>query len=623
MKIKKIILNLIFKNSRMINANSNLYLNVTNIEKHKIESNLDIFSILNDISSDNINLYNHFKNNIVLEEKETLKSELTDFEDLIKNIFHNIWMLNKHQIQYSDKIYIKIIENYNSIKYLLWKNDTNIESYLSYFNNIHILVEGYIEIIKEYVYEDSLLTSIQNKEFEIQSYNYFDSEYKNKELELSILFPKIESDTMFLKNQYEIINTLTNTNQYNLNNFNFINELERNKIEKMVDFIAKNYNESYKYTISINALYLLKYQFALIIKEYLDKYKIKESSIVFELDEFSLIDDFQLLNSNIEKLKSLWYSFACKNYPENKNSLKQIASITNLDYIKIDISSLYSYFIKDEIYEDQNWLFYVNNAIENNTIYIDRILQDNNLESFVISLKFLKILNPWLTLFATNIDEKQHVSFVKSIGLFDKYQWFELSQPITLKSFVKTNEIRTKIWNGLLLFKNDTPESKPVKEIIKDLYTSLDYKEIFEDKYSTHVANTLQSFLSLLNFDCLTIYIKYDNIIYSKKITDQGNISQETIIFDINKKRIDKKYINLYRLLLWKPILNIEWFNIANKGVSEEGDDMVIQIYDNVYLGFDNTKIAISNLSPLHWFSTLFLAKIIKLNIEKFYKNNN
>jgi len=586
------------------------------VSKYKINSFTEVKSLLEDLISDNKNIFNFIKNTEQVVDSSYIKNIFNDF----LNVFDILWKYDKHLSIYHSKIIEIILTNHKEIIKLLKQEKFDKDIFLEYFNNIHLVLRWLLEIVKEFIYEEEFMNDISEKNFEIQSFSYFDKNWAKLWIEHSIWIIREQTWEMIKKEKNSFINKITNQKRCNLENFDNVNTLEKNKLEKILDYISKNNNSDNIFSVPLNPIYFQKYQLPIILKDYFDKWKIKYSSLNLEIDDVSFFEDYNIINSNIEKLREVWFKILVKNYPFNNNSLKNISLLKWFDKIKIDINKIFALYDLENNYEHKNWIDFIKNNINIESVSLKEITGESTLESFILSLKFLKILYPEIELFWIEIDNEKQKDFIESIGLFSNSQGYFYWRPFMVQTLNKKNVIQNKIKNWLDLFKQDSKESLPIKELIKELYWIINYEEIFNDSFSEDTIYIFVKFLEKLEFDCVSLYTKYDNMIYWKKVSLNGNIENTEFSFNENDERIEKENVNIRSLILGKEDFELEWFKISNKGISEEWDDLVIQIYDNVYIWFDNTKIAISNLSPLQWFSTLFLAKILKLNIDKYYK---
>lgn len=586
------------------------------VSKYKINSFTEVKSLLEDLISDNKNIFNFLKNIEQVVDPVYIKNIFNDY----LNVFDIIWKYDKHLSIYHSKILEIILLNHKEIIKLLKQWVLDKDTIMEHFNNIHLVLKWLLEIVKEFIYEEEFLNDISEKNFEIQSFSYFDKNWMKLWIEHSIWIIREQTGEMIKKEKNSFINKITNQKRCNLENFDNINILEKNKLEKILDYISKNNSSDNVFSVPLNPIYFQKYQLPIILKDYFDKWKIKYSSLNLEIDDVSFFEDYNLINSNIEKLREIWFKILIKNYPFNNNSLKNITLLKGFDKIKIDINKIFALYDLENNYEHKNWIDFIKNNINIESVSLKEITGESTLESFVLSLKFLKILYPEIELFWIEVDNEKQKDFIESIWLFSNSQGYFYWRPFMVQTLNKKNIIQNKIKNWLDLFKQDSKESLPIKELIKELYWIINYEEIFNDSFSEDTIYIFVKFLEKLEFDCVSLYTKYDNMIYWKKVSLNWTIENKEFSFNENDERIEKENVNIRSLILGKEDFELEWFKISNKGISEEGDDLVIQIYDNIYIWFDNTKIAISNLSPLQWFSTLFLAKILKLNIDKYYK---
>lgn len=80
--------------------------------------------------------------------------------------------------------------------------------------------------------------------------------------------------------------------------------------------------------------------------------------------------------------------------------------------------------------------------------------------------------------------------------------------------------------------------------------------------------------------------------------------------------RVDKKYVNLYKLLQKTPDSHKSGFQIASTAVPGVGDDIVVQINDRIYLGLDDSESAMDYSKDIQINFFLLFAMIIRNKIE-------
>ncbi len=100
-----------------------------------------------------------------------------------------------------------------------------------------------------------------------------------------------------------------------------------------------------------------------------------------------------------------------------------------------------------------------------------------------------------------------------------------------------------------------------------------------------------------------------------------GNISlQFPITLDL-KNRVDKKYINLYKLLQKTPDSEKSGFQIASTAVPGVGDDIVVRINDRIFMGLDDSESAMDYSKDIQINFFLLFAMIIRNKFEAQLKN--
>ena len=99
--------------------------------------------------------------------------------------------------------------------------------------------------------------------------------------------------------------------------------------------------------------------------------------------------------------------------------------------------------------------------------------------------------------------------------------------------------------------------------------------------------------------------------------TIRGNMSLQFPVAIDFMNRVDKKYVNLYKLLQNTPDSEkSRVFQIASSAVPGLGDDIVVRINDRVYLGLDDSERAMDYSKDIQINFFLLFAMIVRNKVE-------
>lgn len=147
-----------------------------------------------------------------------------------------------------------------------------------------------------------------------------------------------------------------------------------------------------------------------------------------------------------------------------------------------------------------------------------------------------------------------------------------------------------------------------------ELNATLTLDELGVGDFQEETKKLLAKIIVFLGGDSLNFYLMNDDkkSFHIKNIAITGATSMSTMSIAMDEaNRVNKENVNLYRLLQNTPDFVKSGFKISATAVPGVGDDIVVQISDGIYLGLDDSEIAMDYSKSIQINFLLLFAMII------------
>lgn len=220
----------------------------------------------------------------------------------------------------------------------------------------------------------------------------------------------------------------------------------------------------YPISINISRRNILQVHIAETIKDVVDVYGLDPSLVNLEITESAYMDNPELLNKTIAKLRSYGFVISIDDFGSGYSSLNTLKDVP-VDVLKIDLKFLLNF---------------------------DKQSKGASILSSVV--RMAKALN--MVIIAEGVETKEQASFLRSLGC-DSAQGYYYSKPISVKAFEDMTECRENIESG--------------EE--KDFISDLDIENFWENNadMNTFLRNILGGF---------GIYEIKDGVIKASRVND-------------------------------------------------------------------------------------------------------
>jgi len=611
-----------------------LHLNLDDSLLHQNNIDLkDIEIFFKKIQTDLINIYAKLKR--YSEQGFDFKNLESDFKHYYQILFFSISTFSSKDSIMAPSLK-KVFTRFNFIienELIPSLNSTNdIKVYTKIFDSLYILLWGLLEIIRECDFIKLVEHNIKNKTFKIYWQGIF-SESKNTEdgrgalkkheTELLTRMIDLEGNAINPVDFLDIVNEMTHYDPKLLRNFIRIEEFDEAVLYRTFEYISKLQNSespdaNLNFSININPLSLYHQEFVPLIVKLILKFNINPKKVIIEILEYSKIGDFGPVNSNLLKLKELGFKIAVDDFPEGYNTIKQLVNLSHFDIVKLDglfvMNTFNSCFSCEE---KQACLEELSSVIDFKTYCLKRLNESHDLETLLFSLRFIKTMYPDVIIFAERIENEDVLNFLRLTGLIDSYQGYAFEKPKLLNSNESLDKLTiSELENLLLNIENLTPtlELNPYFDL-KKLIESLNF-EILLTNSNEDEKEKLKEILRIINIDTLRVYLKENNVIKILTINEKGEIKKAELDLNLYKNRVPKEFVNLFKLLINKEDKTINGFKLTEQWVSEEGDDICIQVKDNIFLSFDSSEESKNFFSDLQYFSFILLANQLQKSLN-------
>ncbi|MDD2745253.1 MAG: EAL domain-containing protein [Candidatus Gracilibacteria bacterium] len=395
--------------------------------------------------------------------------------------------------------------------------------------------------------------------------------------------------------------------------------------------VAGKHNETYG--INVNPITFSRADFYDRITRLFERYKINERNVILEILEYErfLPEDSARVDEMFGKLRKLGIRIAVDDYPSGSNTLAQVSRFQNIDIIKIDGIHVMEMFRTCSICDSlSNCKDLVNqSAARNDTMCLKDIYHDYKFETLVFSMRFLRYNYPHIQFFAERVEDESVLNFLKSFDLIEGFQGYYFDKP----KLLATSELLQSSMKGVDIDEADLERSSLKFQLVElDDYLEADVSEIpeailmpslnefaeytdqinhyslsvitlhsflrsgktfYDIKDAPHQIEALASVLGYLGANRINFYEILGEIVIISSFGPDGTYETKKIAKDPGISRVKKNYINFYRLLNGNFDIERASFPISRVPVPGEGDDIVIKVRPNTYLGIDDCENAV------------------------------
>gem|GEM_PF-3285802 len=278
---------------------------------------------------------------------------------------------------------------------------------------------GLEKIVKEISLIETIKYNIETQNISISGQGIFDKHQNLWETEILTRMINYNGDIISPYKFLKVVHDTTPKSAEMQQVYTLMSKLDRTVLEKAFSYIS-NLEEEEVFSININPITLKEKDFLLNIVSLMEKYSINPKNIVFEILEYSSIDEPTKINNIFCELRKIGFKIAVDDYPEGYNTLNQIAKLKNVDIVKLDGDFVIKTFDKCfSCNEMESCLTLLNQTIDLNDVCVVRAEEEYDLETFIRSLKFIKILYPDIRIFAEKVESENVYNFLEATGLVD------------------------------------------------------------------------------------------------------------------------------------------------------------------------------------------------------------
>lgn len=347
-----------------------------------------------------------------------IKSNITDLEDIYSTSDNKFIITSKQDIESAKELALIIIESLREYVVHFIELDTYIglvkinKGGITYDNLISEL-----EIASDYakkssssfcVYEDEMFKDLQ---LEINMNAELKVAAKNNDWDI-YLQPKIDVDTNRVIGAEALIRWKERENispqvfiplAEKLGIIGQIGEYVISTTFMYSKFINDRINDEFNLSINLSCYQLMDNNFVELVLRLKEEHNINPNNITFELTESVLINNFDVVRSTIQRLKSEGFKFSLDDFGTGYSSLSYLSRL-EFDEVKFDRS-----FTNSIINDDKNRI----------------ILEQVSIMASKLGLEIV----------SEGVENKEQLNMIKKIGC-NYYQGYYYSRPIVFNKFI-------------------------------------------------------------------------------------------------------------------------------------------------------------------------------------------
>lgn len=393
-------------------------------------------------------------------------------------------------------------------------------------------------------------------------------------------------------------------------------------IENACIYVSQAGKHNETYGINVNPQTFMDPVFYPRIKALFEKYSVKPRNVILEILEYGSFpqEKTEEVDETFGKLRALGVQIAIDDYPSGGNTLSQVSTFKNIDIVKIDgihVMEMFRTCYPCEQNAECVDLMEEGRA-RSDAMCLKDVDRDFKIETLVFSMRFLKKNYPHVRFFAERVEDADVFEFLRNFDLIEGFQGYHFEKPRLLASSERLREelLGADMESDALSPRQDAEEGafvavEPKARVHTELSAYMAKMEAFtsaameihsavpEGGLSRSISDPSMSkpfseILPFLGGDRLTAYEVVGDSVVGRTVSADGSSVDDAVLPKTpSANRVEKRYVNLYRLLSGRHDVKSGAFEVSRVPVPGEGDDIVVKVSENLYVGLDDSDNAV------------------------------